>query len=567
MLGWRDGLSNGTTLKDFKVSDPNRSAAAHATSRRRRRRGLRGRGAVVRSVFLCPAVGECRHIARIFRRRSTVGQGACATGVEIMKAFLLSITTLLVLAACGGGSMPSSTVQPAMQGVATSGTITAFGSVYVNGVRYDVSAATIRKNDRSVMQSALAVGEVALVRGHQSAQTGQGTADSVEVEDNVVGPIATIDVAGGKLTVLGQTVLVTANTSFDMGITPADLTGLMTGDAVEISGFADANGVITATRIGRAEAGEPLQVLGTVAGFDAANHVFMINGLKVDFTAASVSGFTAGAPANGDLVVVRGTAFDATTTTLTATEVLRAHTDPRESGDGQHSETGVVELEGLIMNFASATDFEVDGAKVTTTTSTVYKGGTAADLANNVRVEVRGSLDANKVLVADEIDIHRIAAIELESTASSVDAANHTLQLLGVTVTVDAHTRFEDKSSAHVQMFTLQDVAVGDTIEVRGYESPAGSGHILATRLERLPPSMQVEVRGPFTATTPPQFAIMGVVVDTTGAAFGSDNSHVSLTASDFFMQAVGRIVEVKGTLSGAIVTASEVTIESEEDR
>jgi hypothetical protein len=362
-------------------------------------------------------------------------------------------------------------------------------------------------------------------------------------------------------------VLVTANTSFGKGISPAGLTGLLRGDAVEISGFADANGVITATRIGRAEADEPLQVLGTVVGFDAMNHVFMINGLKVDFAVANVSGFTSGAPADGDLVIVRGTVFDPATTTLTATEVLRADTDPRESEDGQHSESGVVELEGLIMNFVSATDFEVDGAKVTTGTNTVFKGGSVTDLANDVRVEVRGSLDANQVLVADEIEIHHIAAIELESTASGVDAANHTLQVLGVTVTVDEHTRFEDKSSAQVQMFTLQDVADGDTVEVRGYESPSGSGHILATRLERLPPSTEVEVRGPFTATTPPQFTILGVVVDASGAAFGGDDSHDSMSATDFFTQAIGQIVEVKGTLSGAVVVATEVAIESEEDR
>jgi hypothetical protein len=484
-----------------------------------------------------------------------------------MKAMILSVTALVVLVACGGGSMSGTTAPAAMQVVATSGTITAFGSVFVNGVRYDVSGATIRKNGRSVGQAALAVGEVALVRGHQNAQSGQGTAGSVEVEDDVVGPIATIDTAAGRLIVLGQAVLVTANTSYGKGIAPADLTGLQQGDAVEISGFADANGVITATRIGRAETGEPLQVLGTVVGFDATNHLFMINGLKVDFGTASVSGFASGAPADGDLVIVRGTAFDPATTMLTATEVLRADTDPRETEDGQHNESGVVELEGLIMNFASATDFEVAGAKITTTTSTVYMGGSAGDLANEVRVEVRGSLDANQVLVADEIEIHHVAAIALESTASAVDAANHTLQVLGVTVTVDEHTRFEDKSSAQVQMFTLQDVVAGDTVEVRGYESPAGSGHVLATRLERLPPSTQVEVRGLYTATTPPQFTILGVVVDASGASFGSDGSHGGMLATDFYTQAVGQIVEVKGSLSGSVVMATEVAIQSEEDR
>ena len=486
-----------------------------------------------------------------------------------MKGLLASLAALAMLVACGGGSSSGTTLTTGMQSVATSGTITAFGSVYVNGVRYDISGASLHRNGRVVVQSALAVGEVALVRGQRSAQSGQGVATSVDVEDNVIGPIATIDAAGGKLEVLGQTVLVTASTSFSKDIAPADLTGLQPGDAIEVSGFADATGTITATRIGHAEASDPLQVLGKVSGFDATNQMFLINGLTVDFGSASVTGFTNGAPADDDLVIVRGTSYDATAVKLTASTVVPADTDPRHSGDGQHAESGEVELEGLVMNFTSPTDFEVNGAKVTTTSSTTFEGGTAADLANGLRIEVRGALDANQVLVADKIEIRRIAAVELESVAANVDAANSKLQLLGVTVSVDTNTRFEDRSSTQLQMFTLADVANGDTIEVRGYENPVGSGQVLATRLERLPPSTDVQLRGPYAATTPPQFTILGVLVDASGASFGhgEEGDQHGMPSGDFFTQAVGQLVEVRGTLSGTTVMATTVRIESHEDR
>ena len=486
-----------------------------------------------------------------------------------MKALIASLVALAMLVACGGGSGSGSTLTAGMQSVATSGTITAFGSVYVNGVRYDISGASLHKNGRVVAQSSLAVGEVALVRGQRAMQSGQGMASSVDVEDNVVGPIATIDAAGGKLEVLGQSVLVSASTSFGKDISPADLTGLQPGDAIEVSGFADASGAITATRIGRAEANDPLQVLGKVSGFDGTNHLFMINGLTVDFGSANVTGFASGAPANDDLVIVRGTSFDNAAVKLTAMAVMPADTDPRESGDGQHAEAGEVELEGLVMNFNSATDFEVNGAKVTTTSSTRFEGGAVTDLANGLRVEAQGTLDASQVLVADKIEIRRIAAVELESVAANVDAANHQLQVLGVTIAVDASTRFEDKSSAQLQMFTLADVANGDTIEVRGYENPAGSGQVLATRLERLPPSTDVELRGLYTETTPPQFTILGVLVDASGASFGhgENGDEHGMPTGDFFTQAVGQLVEVRGTLSGTTVMATEARIESHEDR
>ena len=479
-----------------------------------------------------------------------------------MKTTLAAAGALAVLVACGGGSTGSMS-QAGMQPVVTMGTITAFGSVFVNGVRFDVSAASLTKNDNSVAQSALAVGEVALVHGREDAQSGQGAADSVDVEDRVVGPIATIDTAGSQLTVLGQTISVTASSSFGPGITPADLTGLKMGDSVEVSGLPGTDGVIMATRIGRADSNEPLQVMGTAGTVDSAAHTLMINALMVDFSAANLSGFASGGPAAGDLVIARGTTFDPMAMKLIATAVRLAETDRDEQSAG-----GMVEEEGLITRFASAMDFDVAGAKVTTTSSTVFKNGTAADLAVNVRVEVRGTLDANKVLTADVVEIEHIAVIGLAATVSGVDTMMSTLTVLGVTISVDTNTRFEDESSAQMQMFSLTDVMMGDTVLVRGFEHPAGSGMLLATRLVRLPPlpSMNVGVRGPFTASTATQFKILSITIDATSAkVFGKGGQ--SLTAAEFFTQAVGQVVDVLGTATGGTVTASKAIIDPEEDR
>jgi len=34
-------------------------------------------------------------------------------------------------------------------------------------------------------------------------------------------------------------------------------------------------------------------------------------------------------------------------------------------------------------------------------------------------------------------------------------------------------------------MFSLSNISVGDTVDVHGFESPAGSGKLVATRLDR----------------------------------------------------------------------------------
>jgi hypothetical protein len=165
--------------------------------------------------------------------------------------------------------------------------------------------------------------------------------------------------------------------------------------------------------------------------------------------------------------------------------------------------------------------------------------------------------------VADVVEIEHIAVIALAATVSGLNP----LTVLGVTISVDANTRFEDESNAHLQMFALTDVMMGDTVLVRGYEKPAGSGMVLATRLVRLPPlpSMDVAVRGPFTASTATQFKILGITIDATSAKLYGTGGQ-SLTTAEFFTQAAGQVVDVLGTASGSTVTASKAIIDPLED-
>lgn len=474
-------------------------------------------------------------------------------GIKIVPTILLAAIAALVVA-CGGGGSGMSGTSTAMgtAPVMSTGTITGFGSIYVNGVHFQTTSATIHKNGQVVAQSALKVGEIAHIKGSENASEGTGNADSVDVEENVVGPIATMDNAHNTFTVLGQTVQIDAGTSFSSDVQPADITGLKGGDFVEVSGMTAADGTITATRIARDSSAGTLQVLGTVASVDTAMHTFMINALHVNYSAANLMGFSSGQPANGDLVEVHGTMFDSTTTTLTATSVDKQMSDAEEAGGH-----GDMEREGLITRFASATDFDVADEPVTTTSATVYHNGTAADLALNVKVGAEGSLNGSNVLVADVISFDRNGGLELQSNVTAVDTTAGTLTVLGIQITVTSTTRFEDKSSAQVEMFNLSNISKGDSVNVHGYQS--GSG-LVATRIEREPPSTEVEVSGPFTAGTSPQFSVFGITVDASSATL-RDASGATLTLADFLTQAAGHSVAVTGTLSGMIVTASEARI------
>ncbi|MEE4164303.1 MAG: DUF5666 domain-containing protein, partial [Woeseiaceae bacterium] len=354
-------------------------------------------------------------------------------------------------------------------------------------------------------------------------------------------------------------VRVGADTSFDDSFTPASLEGVSVGQVVEVTGQFDANGAVVATRLEPKPVGTQYEVHGTVTSLDDVNFRFNLNNLVVDYSNAMLDDFPTGQIANGDFVEAKGTSLDSAGR-LEATRVELESLLPG-AVDGDY-----VELEGFITRFASAEDFDVAGQPVTTTAATVYEGGVAADLGLNVKVEVEGEVDANGVIVAEEVDIRRAKAVRAVATIDSVDAASDSLVVLDITVSVDALTRLEDKSDAGIEPLTVADLAAGDYVEVRGDEFPAGSGGILATILERDDPDTETILQGFVETAGASSLSILGVTVDTGVGTIFRDENDVVISSAEFFGRlAAGDLVKAKGLESSAAsITAEEVEFELE---
>ncbi|RLA26597.1 MAG: hypothetical protein DRR11_19550, partial [Gammaproteobacteria bacterium] len=438
-----------------------------------------------------------------------------------MRIVFFSFILAVSAAGCGGSSNNSVTQSPPppppVGGIGRTGfaigPVANFGSIVVNGVHYDTAGATFTNDDNPAAETDLKVGHMVLVQGTIDDNLTTGTADSVAFDDAVKGPVDSIDLSLSQLVVLGQTILVRPSTSFDDNISPASLDGLTVADIVEVYGFFTATGEIEATRIEKKPLGTQFEVHGTVSNHSAANFMFSINNLNVDYTSALLDNFPGGQISDGDFVEAKGMNLGA------AGELLA--TKIELEGAGITGEEGAhVEVEGFITRFVSDMDFDVAGIAVTTTGATIYEGGVAADLGLNVKVEVEGDLDANDVLVADEVDIRRGKVIRATATVDSVDVGTDTLVMLGFSVSTDALTRFEDKSSADVRPLTIADINAGDYLEVRGGESPTGSGQILATIIERDDVDSRTILQGFVTNVADPTLTIMGVTIETNGAIF-----------------------------------------------
>lgn len=471
---------------------------------------------------------------------------------------LMVLTAALV--ACGGGygGMGSNYTPPTASAGPTGvsvGAITGFGSVHLNGKKFETTNTTINIDGKSASQADLDVGDVIEVKGHHDGSSGKDIADAIEMHSNVLGPVASIDATGQTLVVLGQSVVVSSDTSFGSGISPASLAGVAAGDVLRVSGLAATDGSIHATRIDRAAAGAEFHVIGTAASTDATAKTLAINALTVDFSGAALQDFPASGPKDGDLVEAEGTTLGS------AGQLMATHLELRSGKDFKPDDGGEVEIEGLVTRFASATDFDVAGKPVTTSATTTFEGGTAADLALNAHVEVEGTVDATGLLTATKVRIGHAASVRMLAQVDAVDATGGTVKLLGITVGVSAMTRFEDHSAANVENFSLADVHTGDWLEVRGQETPAGSNAVLASRLERHDAAPAVVLGGAVKSATAPNFTILSVTVATTPTTLFRDASGNSTTDTTFFTGLTGQNAVAVGSWDGTTLTAAKAAL------
>lgn len=483
----------------------------------------------------------------------------------------MAIFAVMVLGACSGGSYSDPAANPPPPppptdgitgtGVAiTIGSISGFGSVIVNGERYDTASATFTIDGQSGSQSDLAVGDVVVIKGTVADDSNGAVADTIEFDDNVEGPVSSVDMAAGSFVVLGQLVFVDDGTSVDDSC-PSPLSELLNVPAVEVSGPVMADGSIVATRLECKAVLGVMEVTGTVTATPTAT-TFEINGLTVDYSGVAMLEDFPGARSveTGDLVEAKGTSLGPNGQLIaTMVEYKGARLDGVE---GDH-----LEIEGFITSFVDATNFSVSGIPVITDGNTVFEGGVAGDLGPNLKVEVEGLYDANNVLNASKVEIQSAKTVRITARVDSTAPGDNppSLVMLGITVEVNSNiTRFEDKTGVE-ETFNIDLLNVNDYVEVRGQEIPAGSGILFATILERDDPKPETILRGFLESTAP--LSILGVTIITNAATVFRDASGAVIGSESEFLNrvSVGSLIKVKGAEPGVgSLPAEEIEIKVE---
>ncbi|MEZ5541372.1 MAG: DUF5666 domain-containing protein [Pseudomonadota bacterium] len=385
----------------------------------------------------------------------------------------------------------------------TSGTITGFGSVFVNGIEFETAGA-IRVVDDVQTQSSgtddaayLDAGMVVTVRGTVNPDGVSGVATEISYDVAIRGPIATppvedADAVFKVFDVLGTAVRVDRNATVFVA---TDYQSLQMQDVVEVSGYYDTAGILQATRIvgaGTYDRDTIVEVRGEVEDFDGIA-TFTIGTLAVTFDGATVFEGLPGSVANGQYVEVNGL--------LQGAAVLVATRIQHDDSEVEYY-SGAISIEGLVSGYADPGNFSVNGVPVDATGATYSPAGLAATLGDNQLIEVDGLIAAGRI-TAIRIE-QRGGDVKLAGVVAGSDAARGMLSVdvvpgqESVAVTVDLQTQLEDEL-AQVAPFTLAQLSPGDPVTVQGFLDAAGG--VVAARIRRR--SLEGHVlAGPVTAAT-----------------------------------------------------------------
>lgn len=346
------------------------------------------------------------------------------------------------IAGCGGGGTGVAGLSSGGTGSFTSGTITGFGSIIVNGIRYNNDTATVLTSDDSVSSNpALQLGMVVNIEGSAvtpaSSTTGLPTATAYRITygSEWIGPVS--NRAATTFQILDHTVDVLATTLF--GGVVQQLSELRDTHFVEVYGYVDqVDGHIQASRIDVSTVQPSAYKLsGAITQINQVSGTANLGQTAISWSLPAVlpSGLS-----SGDFVRVVldpspvGAVWAATRIQLVSSPLSRL------SADHDYE----AEIHGSITAYQSSANFVVNGIPVNASAAQI-----TGTLAVGVQVEVEGSIRSGQ-LVATKVATKTASQVETQEFEFYGVISNVTAQ----TFVVRGETFYYDANTANSSLLT-----------------------------------------------------------------------------------------------------------------
>lgn len=472
---------------------------------------------------------------------------------KLILTMAVTASTVLALASCGGGGS-NTNVLGASGSPTISGTVTGFGSVFVDGVRIDDrgTLAGMEMDDDRITNVELKIGQSVDIQ-----HDGAFKARHIRVQPEIKGLVSAVSPGAGTMTVLGMTVVINTDptagpvTVFEA---PYTFAGARVGDGVEIHGMlkTDAGGrtVLQATRVEKEDTLNTHMMRGPVSLLSTGTSTFKLGDMTFNYQNARILPTPGSMFSGADVIVSIPASATLSGGTVNASKVVvRNHHD--ENRDQEAQLRGAVSKLNTGARTFTLNGFNIDASQAAFTQS----GRSFANLADGTYLRIKGVFRTDGSVLAQSItlrsfEIENDGEVELHgSVGDFVSNANFTVR--GITI---------DGSSAPLRCAAGTTLQNNLQVKVEGMLTASGGVRAREIECERLEDGISsVERKG------------VAGTVDATAKTFtlsGTTPTSVRWSDATLFVSPLtaaslnGKGVEVEGVMSANVLTAFKIKLE-----
>lgn len=389
----------------------------------------------------------------------------------------LAVISSQLLLACGGGSSSTSPApvvpaptSPETSTVVKTGVITGFGSVYVDGQRFNTDNSTFNVNGQAGQSiEQLQVGMKISMSVQESDDDSPATVSTVHYDNDIEGLVTAIDRNNQQIEVAGITVLYNDLTHF-IGITEVSLS---VDDRIEISGYLNTNGVLVATYIeldNDVTNDANQYASGIVSNLDVTQQTFTLQGLTVNYASANIQTIE-----NGLKVKIEGS-INAGVFLATEVEAVDETFYLSLSDD---DDIARVEKDGIVTAIdLAANSITVDGLTYQLASDVVFEGSSDIQVQDFVEIYIEPA--TNQVTKVETQNTRISTDGKIKGTIEAIDTVNQTVTVNGQTYAFTNTTRVEDDDDRY---FNFASLNINDRVEI-AFVIDTASNNIIQ-RIER----------------------------------------------------------------------------------
>jgi len=357
-----------------------------------------------------------------------------------MKVYsLILILMLYLLTGCGGirGSGGTIEEEPTTKtNKIFKGKVSQINSstqeIIVNGVEISLNGAQIYRNSSLIENGGLRVGQIASVETG-SSKRGKFSAIKIDIEDQVQGPIESINLEENTITILGQKIHISSATSF----TQKSLKTLKINYYMAVFGYKDEKGVLEATLIEFLgdifkPTTDTVKISGEVSSVDLDSGTIVVEGVEIMVGDTEIQTIKI-----GDNLSLNGLTMNQQNPTIlqTAESITNIQSEVKTYDLNRE-----IVLEGLPVKITERNMFTLNGYQITVPVE-LMDAESISSVADR-KLIISGIFIAEKEVLADSIRVEQAKNFEFRGILKTTNVENE-ISIFNKTILINIYTSID----------------------------------------------------------------------------------------------------------------------------